>query len=245
MPSLFRHIIYMNKTIILNGQKIEYELTRKSVKNINLRIRSDGVHVSCSRLVPVSTVESFMRSNADFILKALNKLESRESINASRLDYRDGDLVAYMGEKLPLKVVAGTRAGVDFGGRGIKLTVKDPNNTENRRKVMEGWLREQCMGLVGACCEAVYPHFKARGVPRPTVKYRRMSSRWGSCAPTKAQITFNTALISVPYECMEYVVVHEFAHFLQPNHSAAFYAEVEKLLPDWKRRRAGLGEYEL
>ena len=68
----------MKKTIILNGRKIEYELTRKRVKNINLRVRSDGVHVSAGRLVPLAVIESFMRNNAEYILRALDKMQSRE-----------------------------------------------------------------------------------------------------------------------------------------------------------------------
>ena len=45
-------------------------------------------------------------------------------------------------------------------------------------------------------------------------------------------------LYNMPPAAQIYVVVHEYCHFLQPNHSPAFWAEVEKLLPDWKERRA-------
>ena len=69
-----------------------------------------------------------------------------------------------------------------------------------------------------------------------------MKSRWGSCNPGKGILTFNTQLMYAPPECIEYVVVHEFAHFLQPNHSALFYNEVAAVLPDWKDRRKKLGD---
>lgn len=235
----------MKKTIILNGRKIEYELERKRVKNINLRVRADGIHVSANRLVPLAVIEGFLRSNAEYILLALDKMRSRVQTAPKDLDFTDGSTVLYMGEVLPLKVTAGTKNRVDFDGASVCLTVKEPDDVEFRRKTMEKWLRERCVETVTACCEAVYPHFARRGVNYPEIKFRRMSSRWGSCQPTKGVLTFNTALISVPRECMEYVVVHEFAHFLQPNHSALFYAEVEKLIPDWKKCRKGLGEYEL
>ena len=70
------------------------------------------------------------------------------------------------------------------------------------------------------------------------IKVRSMTSRWGVCFMTKRQITFALQLYHMPPAAQIYVVVHEYCHFLQPNHSPAFWAEVAKLLPDWKARRA-------
>ena len=75
------------------------------------------------------------------------------------------------------------------------------------------------------------------GGQKPTIKVRSMVSRWGVCAMTKRQITFALQLYNMPPAAQIYVVVHEYCHFLQPNHGRAFWAEVEKLLPDWKARR--------
>lgn len=235
----------MKKTIDLNGRTIEYELTRKRVKNINLRVRADGIHVSASRLVPLGIIESFLHRNAAYILKALDAAESREQTAPKALSFADGSTVPYLGASLPLSVRPGTKNRAELTDGAILLTVKDPGDGELRRKTMEKWLRERCIGELTELCRAVYPYFARRGVAYPELRFRRMSSRWGSCQPARGILTFNTALISVPRECMEYVVVHEFAHFLQPNHSALFYAEVEKLVPDWKKCRKGLGEYEL
>ena len=69
-----------------------------------------------------------------------------------------------------------------------------------------------------------------------------MVSRWGSCNPTKGILTFNINLMYAPFECIEYVVLHEFTHFLQPNHSAKFYYELEKVFPNWRDCRKKLKE---
>lgn len=235
----------MKRKIVLNGKTVEYELERKRVKNLNLRVRADGIYVSAARGVPVGAVEDFMRRNAAFILRAVERAGSREQISPAKLDFAPGDTVRYMGAAVPLAVRAGTVNRVEYDGQSITLTVREPGDTELRRRVMERWLRERCGETVRAACEAVYPYFAARGVSFPMLKFRRMSSRWGSCACTKGVITFNTALISVPRECMEYVVVHELAHFLHPDHSARFYAEVEALIPDRKERQRLLAAYAL
>lgn len=69
----------MTKTINLNGKTIQYELTYKKVKNINLRIKPDGtVFVSASRRVAQNIIDDFLLSKADFIRNALKKYQSRE-----------------------------------------------------------------------------------------------------------------------------------------------------------------------
>ena len=89
-----------------------------------------------------------------------------------------------------------------------------------------------------------YPHFE-NAFPFPEIHFKKMTTRWGSCVPSKNLITFNTELASVPKECAEYVVIHELCHFLHPNHSKNFYAEVEKYIPDWKERKKKLNSYSL
>ena len=90
-----------------------------------------------------------------------------------------------------------------------------------------------------AMSDKVYPAFAGvLGGQKPTIKVRSMTSRWGVCHMAKRQITFALQLYNMPEAAQIYVVVHEYCHFLQPNHSPAFWAEVAKLLPDWKARRA-------
>ena len=89
-----------------------------------------------------------------------------------------------------------------------------------------------------AMSDKVYPAFAGvLGGQKPTIKVRSMTSRWGVCHMAKRQITFALQLYNMPEAAQIYVVVHEYCHFLQPNHSPAFWAEVAKLMPDWKARR--------
>lgn len=86
--------------------------------------------------------------------------------------------------------------------------------------------------------ELVYPLFAGElGGQRPALRVRSMKSRWGVCSPAKKQITLALELYSQPPAAQIYVVVHEYCHFRVPNHSPAFWAEVERILPDWKARR--------
>ena len=92
-------------------------------------------------------------------------------------------------------------------------------------------------------CGEIYPLFGAYPVPYPQIKMRAMTSCWGVCHPKKGSITLNRRLLSVPRSCIEYVVLHELAHFVHPNHSRQFYDLLTVLMPDWRMRKKELENY--
>jgi len=96
--------------------------------------------------------------------------------------------------------------------------------------------KEIC-SVIYKICEKNYPYYERLGVPFPKIVFRKMKSKWGSCHYIKGLLTFNTNLMYAPIECIEYIVLHEFTHFLVQNHSAKFYEELSKVCPNWKRRR--------
>jgi predicted metal-dependent hydrolase len=81
-------------------------------------------------------------------------------------------------------------------------------------------------------------------IPYPPLSIRQMKSRWGSCTAS-GPIILNLTLIQVPKDLIDYVVIHELCHLKEHNHSAAFYALLERVLPDWEDRRTRLNQIEL
>ena len=93
-------------------------------------------------------------------------------------------------------------------------------------------------------CGEICPEFVKLGAKAPSViRFRTMKTRWGSCKPKEGVITFNYNLFEVPEECMRYVVIHEFAHLIVPDHSERFYRYVALFMPDWREKRRMLNEY--
>lgn len=99
--------------------------------------------------------------------------------------------------------------------------------------------QEVCSVITELCREA-YPYFEKRAIMYPQIKFKKLKSRWGSCQPTRGILTFNINLMYAPIECIRYVVLHEFTHFIVANHSKKFYAELSKVCPDWKKLRETL-----
>lgn len=233
----------MTKVIILNGMAVEYDLQYKNVKRINLRIHRDGrVCISANRFVSQRQIESFIIRNADFILQTLDKFktmrEAGDGMAAGKnREYRDGDILYLKGEPYRLRVTAAKKETVEIAGRVILLSQKDTGNAERRKRMMEKFLTEKCREEIEAVCKKVYPTFERMGVAWPQIRIRSMVSRWGSCQPSGGVLTFARQLLETPQPCIEYVVVHEFAHFIHPDHSPKFHAFLSALLPDWKERR--------
>ena len=98
--------------------------------------------------------------------------------------------------------------------------------------------REDALALFTQLSDAVFPLFaQVLNGQRPVLKVRQMKTRWGVCVPAKRQITFSLRLAEKPRAAVEYVVLHEYAHFVRADHSPAFWAVVARYMPDYKARR--------
>lgn len=169
---------------------LTYTLTRKSVKNLNLRIGAGGrVAVSVPLRCSTSQADDFIREKSSWILDAISRRESRQM------------------QPLPLAS------------------------------------REECARRLAEALARVYPLVEPLGVERPHLKLRALKSQWGNCHWAQGYITLNTALARCPEELRDYVALHELVHFLHHDHGPGFYAQMDALMPDWRRRRKALKSY--
>ena len=108
------------------------------------------------------------------------------------------------------------------------------------RRLLDAWYRAQAWELFPRLLRELLPAVQALGPAKPTqLKLRSMKSRWGSCSRAGV-ISLNTQLIKAPQECIEYVVAHELCHLLRHAHDKRYYALLEAVMPDWRRRRERL-----
>lgn len=236
----------MKRKIIIDGEVLEYELERKRVKNVNLRVRTDGsVYVSANRYVSVAQIEDFITSNYDFIQNARAKYEKIRNSNpiCNLFEYKNGEKICVFGQIKTLKVVQSDKNYVESDENNITIYVKNLDDIALKMKTFESYKRKTLMNVLNEICNRIYPTFKSYGVDFPEIRIRKMVSRWGSCMPTKKVVTFNTVLFFVPIDCVEYVAVHEFTHFLHPNHSKEFHSAMTLFMPDWEIRKQKLQKY--
>ena len=231
----------MIKRIKLLDREIEYDLQVKRVKNINLRIKPDkSITVSANPRVPEKRIEKFILEKQEFILRALEKYGKMQKSLPKPKQYIDGETVKVFGKDFTLKVFLAKKNYVETDESFIKLYVRSIDDLSLKKKVLDKWLYKQVEETVIRICEKVYPLFKNYCGDFPTIKFRKMTSRWGSCNFVRKILTFNYALINAPIECVEYVIYHEFTHFIEPNHSKKFYSALSNFLPEYKERKKKL-----
>lgn len=226
------------RTVLYEGEEIPYELELKPVKNLNLRIRKDcRVFVSASASIPPEEIDEFMHNKGAYIRAAQKKFAAMAQYAAQPKQYISGETFYFLGRNLRLKVEQGTRNSIINDGVYLHLSVKDPKDFAKRQRMVTRYLDSQCQAVFSEICRDIYPVFQKYGVAMPALRIRNMDTRWGSCLAQKGIITLNKRLLEVPRSCIEYVVTHEFCHFIHPNHSENFYNFLTMLMPDWKSRK--------
>ncbi|MBR4000217.1 MAG: M48 family metallopeptidase [Clostridia bacterium] len=215
---------------------IEVTVTRKNIKSINLRIKPpDGrIEISCPKRMTNAQIEAFVREKADWIREHRAKILAMELPEEKQ--YVTGETVPVWGRNLPLTVKTGSPS-VQLTGENLILTVPDSSTAEQRKACIDAWYRENLRLAV----TQRMPYWEARtGLKCSRWSIRDMKTRWGSCTHSTAAIRVNLRLAEKPPECLDYLILHELTHIRHPNHSKAFYADVEKYMPDWKKKRMTL-----
>lgn len=229
----------MDNLRILNcgGREIKWLLTRKKVKNINLRIKTDGiVYISASARVPIWYIEKFIRQKSDFIFTNLDRFAARPAapvLPESGTEYKSGDTVCYFGVNYTLSILISTKERAEIVGKNIAVYVKSSDRTG---RVLKKFYDTETEKLFRSLNLRTYLIFRDKGydIPPTALQIRNMKSRWGSCHITDKKIVMNSRLALYPEICAEYVFIHEYAHYIVPNHSSAFYAVVADIMPDYK-----------
>lgn len=201
-----RHIYYKTEDA---AYTISYVLTRKQVKYINLRIKSNGeVAVSAHRRVPATYVDKFVESKAPFILEALERVEKRREETGDRPhNYETGEIFRLLGRDYTLVVEEAGAAGetlsqtgreeIFFRGDSLVLWTKWPDHYPHKKNMMEKWMRFFTRKTFSEIIDWAYPQFVPYGAPYPVWTVRAMTSRWGSCQPQTGKITLNSKLIFI------------------------------------------------
>lgn len=230
----------MKKTLSFQDGTIEYELSRKRVKNLNLRLHADGrITVSAPYFTPQWQIERFILSHGPRIMAALERKRAADRLKEDR------GHIFLLGQRVGIITQKGEKNRADYIGGQLILTLKDPEDQDARQNTLDDFIRKLAIQAVTDSSERIYPIFQAMGVKKPELKFRKMKSRWGSCRYEKASLSFNTALAHVPAACIDYVVMHEYCHFIHPDHSSAFHGLMTRLMPDWKERKKVLEKFSL
>lgn len=230
-------------SICYGGNEIEFQLTRKDVKNINLTVKPNlEVSVSANDEVPLEYIKDFVYSKAKWIEKNLNYYEKTKSIDQGEKEYVNGESFRYLGKQYRLKVFKSPDEGVKYFRGYIHLYIDDLDDFEKKELLMENWYEEKSNIIFKDSLNRMYDLVKAYNIDFPDLDIRKMRSRWGSCFPERNKIILNSSLIKAPKDCIDYVILHELIHFKYKNHNDDFYRLLNIIMPGWRSKKKILDE---
>lgn len=204
--------------IIIDNHEYPYIIEYKRIKNIYFRVKDDlVVHVSAPKIVSKSYIEKLLMKNDKLVIKMYqSELQKRE---------RKQDIY-YLGNKLDLIISEG-----DTYINNDCIYAKDIETAQKYIYSLAYDVFKVRVDSIKTCFNDI-PDFK--------LKVRKMTSKWGVCNIKSMSVTLNTELITKDVHLIDYVIVHELSHFKHMNHSAAFWCEVSKHYPYYKKARKEL-----
>jgi predicted metal-dependent hydrolase len=217
---------------------IAVEVVLKSIKNIHLSVYppQGGVRIAAPLRMDLNTIRVFAASKISWIKQQRHKLQNQA--RESPRDYIDRESHYLWGKRYLLKVVEHDAAPkVTLKHSTIVLHVRHGADDVKKQSVLDEWYRQRMK-------EEVYlllaKWVNLIGVDAPTFTVRKMKTKWGSCTPESKNMLLNLELAKKPTECLEYILVHELVHLLEPTHNSRFIALMSQFMPKWRLHRDSL-----
>ena len=229
--------------IYYGNRKINYNIIRKNVKNINLSIKPNlEVSVSANSTIPLDYIQEFVASKAKWIEGHLSYYEKVQDLKQEEKQYVTGESFRYLGKQYRLKVIQSPQEGVKYFRGYIHLYIRNIGDFNKKQAWMEAWYKKRSQVIFQDSLQRMYPLVKTFTPDFPQLQIRKMKSRWGSCYIKRNKIILNRVLIKAPKDCFDYVVLHELIHFKYRKHNKDFYSLLDILMPDWKEKKKILDE---
>ena len=225
-------------SLIVAGEALPYEIEKKSVKRITLRVRRDGsVHVTIPSRASYAEGERVAKEHADWIAKkravVLSAAESRQTV----LEKRE---IPLRGVPHALLLQRGARPRVTCTDGALTVTLRDPESEAELVAALRRFIKAEATRVLTARLREIYADFSPRPATFPKLSFRWMRSRWGSCTASKNHVTLNEKLLLVHPALADYVLYHELCHFKHQNHSPDFWAHLSRYVPNYKELRKAL-----
>lgn len=214
---------------------IKADVILKDIKNIHLSVNPPAgtVRISAPLRMDIDTIRVFAISKLGWIKRQQKRLLEQE--RETPRDYIDRENHFVWGKRYLLKVIESNEpSSIELMHSLMVLRIRPGLPTNKKAKFVEDWYRDQLKKEILPLIEKWEPILKVK-VEQFFVQ--KMKTRWGSCNHSKHNIRINTDLAKKPRECLEYIVVHEMVHLLEPSHNARFVALMENYIPKWKHLR--------
>jgi len=226
----------------INGQTITYILKRSlRARHVRLEVRPQtGLSVIVPRSYNIGQLPRLLESKERWISSNLARFSHFQSLSADK-ELRSGDTIPYLGRDLEL-VKRENHDGVGSITLEENTLAVSPVLFKNGilKLALEHWYRTEAAKLINERADKLSSQM---GISYKRIIIRGQKTRWGSCS-RKKNLSFNWKLIMAPEPVLDYVIIHEFTHLKEMNHSKRFWKLVAQYCPRWREYKKWLKQHE-
>jgi len=205
------------------------EVVRKPIKNIHLSVLppSGRVRIAAPERIKLDALRLFAIDKLPWIRREQKKL--REQAREAPREYLERESHYLWGRRYLLKIVERDAPPcIEQKHRSLALQVRPGTNASKRHALLEDWYRRELREALPSLLRKWQPII---GVTANQIFVQRMKTKWGGCNAVSRNIRLNTDLAKKPPECLEYILVHELTHLLEPTHNERFRVLLERFMP--------------
>jgi len=210
--------------------------SHRAAKRITISVAPDGrLRASKPSFTPVLAVKAVIKTSRHDIRKLLEQRQSEKSYLKNQPIGKSHTLVIQEGAQTNSVELVGTKIMVNLSSAQIS----DPTVQEQIRKIVLKVLRKEAKSYLPRRLKYLA---EEHGFSYEACRLTHASSRWGSCS-SRGTISLNISLMQLPFELLDYVIIHELCHTREMNHSKRFWSEVSRIDPNYKAHRSALKKY--
>ena len=223
----------MQSQITVGGVTVDVVL--KAIRNVHLSVHppTGRVTIAAPLHMSLDTVRLFAIAKVGWIRQQQDKLNQQDRESEREFLSRESHYV--WGERYLMEVIeADAPPTVDLKHKRMVFQIRPGMDSEKKKELLDSWYRELLREALPPLMATWEPRL---GVKASSVSVRRMKTKWGGCNPIAKTILLNTDLAKKPRECLEYIVVHELVHLLEPTHNQRFIDLMDHHMPKWQSHR--------
>ena len=227
-------------TNIIQVAGLSVELVRKPIKNLHIGVYPPSGHIRVATPLELSNdaVKIAIIKRLDWVKN--KQREFLQQARQSERQYVSGETHFVFGRprRLVVETMECRRCTIRIEGSDrLAMVVPEGSSSQQKAKWMANWYRSQ---LTTQVTPRISKIADGLGLPTPEWRIRSMKTKWGSCNVAKELIWLNLELAKKPVTALEYVILHEMAHFITTKHDATFVAVLDAQMPSWRQVRADL-----
>ena len=224
-------------SVAYGAHAIEVLIVRRARKTLEIAVEPDArVVVTAPLSASLETIAAKVRKRAGWVRRQ-QRFFSQYLPRTPARQFLTGETHLYLGRQYRLKVIPSVQASVKLRRGFLSVHSHHPNRLELTRELVLEWYRARAGSKFQERLENCLERFNNPEAFRPKVLIvRKLSLRWGSMSPA-GRLLLNTRLIEAPVDAIDYVITHELCHLQEPHHGPKFFALLERVMPDWEKRK--------